>query len=174
MSAIRASALLVGWLIAVAGGHVDDHLHRAQGDRRGHHGGGAGRYHLAHDAKGGIFNDPDLAAMNARYAVVKIGGKTRVVTLEASPAYPGSMVPVFSTIPDFCAFHAKRKKEISSQRHREADRHRQMVDRPRGAPAVRRHRVRAERDGQQQAEPVDGFRLQAQDRRLRPIPGASA
>ena len=55
----------------------------------------------------------DLVAMNARYAVVKIGGKTRVVALEESPAYPGSMVPVFSTIPDFCAFHAKRKKEIT-------------------------------------------------------------
>jgi hypothetical protein len=56
--------------------------------------------------------DPDLVEMNAKYAVVRIGGKTRVVTLEDSPAYPGSMVPVFSTIPDFCAFHAKRKKEV--------------------------------------------------------------
>jgi hypothetical protein len=52
--------------------------------------------------------------MNSKYAVVKIGGKTRVVSLEASPACPGSMVPVFPTIPDFCAFHAKRKKEIAA------------------------------------------------------------
>jgi Family of unknown function (DUF5906) len=56
--------------------------------------------------------DPDLVLMNDKYAVVKIGGKTRVVTLEDSPAYPGSKVPVFSTINDFCTFHAKRKKEI--------------------------------------------------------------
>src|SRR5262249_43004195 len=28
-------------------------------------------------------------------------------------AYPGSVVPVFSTIPDFKAFHDKRKKEVS-------------------------------------------------------------
>src|SRR5262245_27194273 len=68
----------------------------------------------AQDAKGGAFSDPDLAAMNAKYSVVKIGGKTRVVSLEASPAYPGSLVPVFSTIPDFCAFHAKIKKEIAA------------------------------------------------------------
>ena len=78
---------------------------------------------------GGIHIDPDLAAMNDMYAVVKIGGKTRVVTLEASPAYPGSLVPVFSTIPDFCAFHAKQKKEIVAPNGaREADWHRQMVD----------------------------------------------
>src|SRR5262249_30627399 len=58
--------------------------------------------------------DPDLAEMNAKYAVVRVGGKTRVVTLEDNPAYPGSMVPVFSTIPDFCAFHAKQKKTVVS------------------------------------------------------------
>jgi hypothetical protein len=63
---------------------------------------------------GGIHTDRDLAAMNDKYAVVKIGGKTRVVTLEASPAYPGSVVPVFSTIPDFCAFHAKQKKLVAA------------------------------------------------------------
>ena len=56
--------------------------------------------------------DRDLVEMNRRYAVVKIGGKTRVVSLEDSPAYPGSVVPVFSTIPDFKAFHDKLKKEI--------------------------------------------------------------
>ena len=91
----------------------------------------------ATDAKGGVFNDPDLAAMNAKYAVVKIGGKTRVVSLEASPAYPGSMVPVFSTIHDFCAFHAKIKKEVV-----ENGTTKRISSR--GAPAVRRDRVRAE------------------------------
>src|SRR5262249_21221653 len=34
--------------------------------------------------------DSDLASMNSRYAVVRIGGKTRVVTLEDTPTYPGS------------------------------------------------------------------------------------
>ena len=60
-------------------------------------------------------DDRDLAVMNAIYAVVKVGGKTRVVELEESPTWPGCRVPVFSTIPDFCAFHAKRKKEISTE-----------------------------------------------------------
>ena len=65
------------------------------------------------DANGSAFqDDPDLAAMNAAFAVVKIGGKTRVVTLEDSPTYPGCKVPVFSTISDFCAFHAKQKKLV--------------------------------------------------------------
>lgn len=59
-------------------------------------------------------SDADLHEMNAQYAVVKIGGKTRVVSLEESPAYPGSKVPVFSTINDFCAFHANRKKEVAA------------------------------------------------------------
>jgi Mesyanzhinovviridae DNA primase len=52
---------------------------------------------------------PLLAEMNEKYAVVRIGGKTRVVTLEESTAYPGSLVPIFSSIPDFIAFHANRK-----------------------------------------------------------------
>jgi Family of unknown function (DUF5906) len=52
----------------------------------------------------------DLAEMNSQFAVVKVGGKTRVVSLEESPVYPGGMVPIYSTIPDFCAFHDRRKK----------------------------------------------------------------
>jgi hypothetical protein len=65
------------------------------------------------DANGGIFADQDLAAMNAKYAVVKIGGKTRVVSLEASPAYPGSLVPVFSTIPiSVLSTPRERKKSL--------------------------------------------------------------
>jgi Family of unknown function (DUF5906) len=54
--------------------------------------------------------NPDLAEMNAQFAVVKVGGKTRVVSLEESPVYPGCIVPVYSSIPDFCAFHDKRKR----------------------------------------------------------------
>jgi len=69
---------------------------------------------IAEDGDANMAVDPDLAEMNAKYAVVRVGGKTRVVTLEESPAYPGSMVPVFSTIPDFCAFHARQKKEVVS------------------------------------------------------------
>jgi Mesyanzhinovviridae DNA primase len=53
--------------------------------------------------------DDPLLEFNARFAVVKIGGKTRVVWFEDSPAYPGAKIPVFSTIPDFCSFHAKRR-----------------------------------------------------------------
>jgi hypothetical protein len=56
--------------------------------------------------------DPDLIEMNQKYAVVRIGGKTRVVWFEESAAYPGCRVPVFSTISDFCAFHAKRRKVV--------------------------------------------------------------
>jgi hypothetical protein len=57
-------------------------------------------------------DDDDLATMNAAYAVVKVGGKTRVVEFEESTTYPGCGVPVFATISDFCAFHAKKKKSV--------------------------------------------------------------
>ena len=56
--------------------------------------------------------DPDLAMMNAKYAVVRIGGKTRVVTMEESVGHPGCTVPVYSSFPDFRAFHDKRRKDI--------------------------------------------------------------
>ena len=52
--------------------------------------------------------------MNSKYSVVKVGGKTRVVEFEDSTVYPGCRVPVYSTIPDFCAFHAKRKKWVDN------------------------------------------------------------
>jgi hypothetical protein len=55
----------------------------------------------------------DLAEMNAAYAVTKIGGKTRVMSLEESATFPGCKVPVFSSINDFKAFHLKRKKSVS-------------------------------------------------------------
>ena len=63
--------------------------------------------------------EPDLAGMNAKYAVVKIGGKTRVVSFEKDATFPGCTVPVFSTISDFCAFHAKRKKAVRAKNGRE-------------------------------------------------------
>jgi hypothetical protein len=59
-------------------------------------------------------DDANLAEMNAAYAAVKVGGKTRVVEFEESSAYRGHRVPIFSTIADFCAFHAKRKKLVPS------------------------------------------------------------
>jgi hypothetical protein len=63
--------------------------------------------------------DSDLSEMNQKYAVVRIGGKTRVVWFEEAAAYPGCKVPVFSTISDFCAFHAKRKKFVIGHDGRE-------------------------------------------------------
>ena len=59
---------------------------------------------------------PDLLEMNSRFAVVRVGGKTRVVSLEDSVTYPGCKVPVFSTIQDFVAFHARRKFDQTTGR----------------------------------------------------------
>jgi hypothetical protein len=56
--------------------------------------------------------DIDLAEMNEQYAIVKVGGKTRVMSLEENPIFPGCKVPLFSTIQDFCLFHLKRKKVV--------------------------------------------------------------
>ena len=61
---------------------------------------------------GGNVEDADLVRMNQQYAVVKVGGKTRVASLEESDAYPGSLMTVYSTIGDFKAFHANKRKEI--------------------------------------------------------------
>jgi Family of unknown function (DUF5906) len=57
--------------------------------------------------------DPDLTKMNEQYAVIRIGGKTRVVWFEQSEAHPGCTVAVFSTINDFRAFHAHPKKIVA-------------------------------------------------------------
>ena len=54
----------------------------------------------------------DLAKMNALYAVVKVGGKTRVMSLVESETYPGCKVPEFSTIADFRQFHQKYKRFV--------------------------------------------------------------
>src|SRR6266516_5685920 len=61
-------------------------------------------------------NAGDLAQMNANYAVTKVGGKTRVMSLEESPLFAGCKIPVFSTIQDFRAFHHNRKKQQDSGR----------------------------------------------------------
>jgi hypothetical protein len=53
--------------------------------------------------------DKLLEEMNAKYAVVKVGGKTRVMEFEPDPIYPRCKVPVFQTLPDFRAFHHKNK-----------------------------------------------------------------
>lgn len=66
------------------------------------------------DDEGLLSDDPDLIEMNSKYAVVKLGGKTRVIEFEESSIFPGCLVPVYSTIPDFCAFHAKRKKVVGN------------------------------------------------------------
>src|SRR5689334_7390529 len=65
---------------------------------------------LARERKYETGDDPDLGRMNEKFAVVKIGGKARVISFEDSPAYPGCKMPVFSSFGDFTAFHDKRKK----------------------------------------------------------------
>src|SRR5262249_24058914 len=46
-----------------------------------------------------------LVVMNDRFAVVKVGGKTRVLSLERSPIHRGWLVPTYSTFTDFRNFH---------------------------------------------------------------------
>jgi hypothetical protein len=59
--------------------------------------------------------DHDLTEMNAKYAVVKVGGKTRVVSMEENLTYPGCKVPVYSSFADFRAFHANPKRTLISE-----------------------------------------------------------
>ena len=56
--------------------------------------------------------DPDLTKFNSKFAVVSIGGKTRVMGFEEDAAHPGSLVPVYWTLADFRAFHAKERKTM--------------------------------------------------------------
>jgi hypothetical protein len=56
--------------------------------------------------------DPDLTALNKEYAVVRIGGKTRIVFFEESPIWPGCKSPVFSSVSDFKEFLRNRKKQL--------------------------------------------------------------
>ena len=56
--------------------------------------------------------DQDLAEMNTMFAVVRIGGKTRVLFMEESAGHTGCMIPVYSSLADFRAFHDRRRKVI--------------------------------------------------------------
>jgi hypothetical protein len=63
--------------------------------------------------------DDDLAEMNEKYAVVKVGGATKVMSLQNSSLFAGCMTPEFSSVRDFCLFHLKRKKVIRDNRGNE-------------------------------------------------------
>jgi hypothetical protein len=63
----------------------------------------------------------DLTEMNTNYAVVKVGGKTRVMCFEDSPVHAGCTVQVFSSVQDFCSFHLKRKKTILDAKGQEKE-----------------------------------------------------
>jgi Family of unknown function (DUF5906) len=67
-------------------------------------------------APNGHHGSDDLAQMNANYAVVKVGGRTRVMSFEESAVHPGCKVPVFARVQDFLSFHLKRKKTIIDAR----------------------------------------------------------
>lgn len=56
--------------------------------------------------------DPDLLAMNEEHCVVKLGGKTRIMTWEDDELFPGRKTPSYSTVDDFCSFHSNRVKTI--------------------------------------------------------------
>jgi hypothetical protein len=60
--------------------------------------------------------DADLAEMNKEFAVVKIGGRTRVMALEESAIYTGWRIPVYSTFTDFRNFHHRRKLDRGTGR----------------------------------------------------------
>ena len=64
--------------------------------------------------------------------------------MESSPIYKGCKVPVFSSIHDFCAFHAKQKKTIIvGDKEREVGVGRWWIDHPERRQ-LRLHRLRAE------------------------------
>lgn len=56
--------------------------------------------------------DETLRLMNEDFAVVRIGGKTRVMALEEDPARRGALIPTYSTFADFKAFHDKYRVEV--------------------------------------------------------------
>jgi hypothetical protein len=57
--------------------------------------------------------DPDLARMNETYAVVRIGGRSRVMYMETDPVSQ-CQIPAYQTIPDFIAFHHNKKRDIGT------------------------------------------------------------
>jgi hypothetical protein len=56
--------------------------------------------------------DHDLDDMNDEYAVVQIGGRTRVFFFEESSVHAGCKDPVFQRKDDFVSFHLKHKKSF--------------------------------------------------------------
>jgi hypothetical protein len=54
-----------------------------------------------------------LADLNERYAVVQVGGKTRVVSIENDPVHPGGKIPVYQSLQDFRAFQERYKVKRS-------------------------------------------------------------
>ena len=66
-----------------------------------------------HEANGAdALPDADLARMNKDYAVVQIGGKTRVMWREESPVQKGCRIAVYAKLADFAAFHNREKKTV--------------------------------------------------------------
>jgi Primase C terminal 2 (PriCT-2)/RepB DNA-primase from phage plasmid len=58
-------------------------------------------------------DDPGLATLNAKYAVVLVGSKARVMRIEESPVLPGCKVPAFMAFEDFRAFHMKWRTQVT-------------------------------------------------------------
>jgi hypothetical protein len=56
----------------------------------------------------------DLDRMNERFAVVRVGGKTRVMEFQESPARRGALVPVYSTLRDFRDFQDKYRVKVEN------------------------------------------------------------
>lgn len=56
--------------------------------------------------------DHDIAAMNAEFCVMDVGGKIRIVTFRESIMYPGQVDPIYSTVDDFRMKHRNRKKRM--------------------------------------------------------------
>ncbi len=66
--------------------------------------------------------DDDLAAMNTQHAVVRVGGKTRVMRLEGLPGRPDALVPVYSSFRDFKDFHDRGRRAIVDEENGEVKR----------------------------------------------------
>jgi hypothetical protein len=59
--------------------------------------------------------DADLAAMNEKHAVVKIGGKTLVMTLGRHPLFKGYLMPTYQTFGAFKDLHDKYRKSFKDK-----------------------------------------------------------
>ena len=57
--------------------------------------------------------DPDLEEMNSKHAVLPIGDKTRVVTWDSDPDFPGRKIIVRAqSFPDFKNLHSNKRKVL--------------------------------------------------------------